>query len=462
MSDPEPGPAARPTPATPEPRHDPYAALRVVAYRRFLVGSLVANLGRQATGLAAAWQVYQWTRSAAALGLIGLVNFLPYIALALPAGQIADRFNRRRVLQLSLLGTSIVSVLLAAVAARPQAVADWSFLRAINAGIAALAGVLERAGDTRELHFDEPALGAVFLLLFLNAALRTLGNPARATIVPLLLPKEKLANGITWSTSGFEISAMAGPALAGFIIALGGYTFAYAVDAVLGFTFVALLCGVRYIEPPRTPEPRTWRTLVAGAEFIWKRKVILAASSLDLFAVLLGGAVALLPLYADEILHVGPVGLGWLRAAPAIGAVTMALALAHLPPLRRPGVWLLWSVAGFGGAIVGFGLSTGFWLSFAMLFLTGVFDNVSVVVRQSLVQLLTPDRLRGRVSAVNQIFVISSNEVGAFRAGTTAAIFGPIAAVVAGGVGTILVVLGIARLFPQVRTIGRLHELRPE
>jgi MFS family permease len=453
--------AAHPAPPTAEPAHDPYAALRVVAYRRFLFGSLVANLGRQATGLAAAWQVYQWTRSATALGLIGLVNFLPYIALALPAGQFADRYNRRRVLQLSLVGTSLVSALLALVATRPQLVADWPLLGAINSVIAAIAEVLERAGTSRELQFDEPALGAVFLLLLLNAALRTLGNPARATIVPLLLPKEKLANGITWSTSGFEVSAMAGPALAGFIIAAGGYTAAYAIDALLGFGFVLLLFGVRYEEPPRVPEGRTWRSLLAGAEFIWQRKIILAACSLDLFAVLLGGAVALLPIYADEILHVGPVGLGWLRAAPAIGAVAMALALAHLPPLRRPGVCLLWSVAGFGGAIVGFGLSTWFWLSFAMLFLSGVFDNVSVVVRQSLVQLLTPDHLRGRVSAVNQIFVISSNEVGAFRAGTMAALLGPITAVVAGGVGTVLVVLGIARLCPQVRTIGRLHELKP-
>jgi MFS family permease len=442
--------------------NDAYAALRVPAYRRFLVGSLLANLGRQATSLAAAWQVYQWTRSATALGLIGLVNFLPYILLALPAGQLADRFNRRRILQMSLLGTSLVSGLLALVAARPQLIADWPGLRLINDGVAGLARLLERKGDPGVLTFDEPALGAVFVLLLLNAILRTLGNPARASIVPLLLPKEKLANAITWSTSGFEVSAMAGPALAGIIIATGGYTVAYALDAVLGAVFILLLFGVRYPEPPRVTETRTWRTLVAGAEFIWSRKIILAASSLDLFAVLLGGAVALLPIYAEEILHVGPVGLGWLRAAPAIGAVVMALTLAHLPPLARPGVWLLWSVAGFGAAIVGFGVSTVFWFSWAMLFFTGVFDNVSVVVRQSLVQLLTPDRLRGRVTAVNQIFVISSNEVGAFRAGTMAAMLGPVTAVVAGGLGTVLVVLGVARLFPQVRTLGKLHELKAE
>jgi len=412
--------------------------------------------------LAAAWQVYQWTRSAAALGLIGLVNFLPYVFLALPAGQLADRLNRRRILQVSLVGTIFTSLGLVIAAARPDLIPAWGPLAAINRVIGWIATTFEFAGDVSQLRFDEPALAMVFILLFLGAAIRTISNPARATIVPLLLPKEHLTNAITWSTSAFEISSMMGPALAGFLIAWGGFAAAYVVDVGAGLAFAVMLFAVRYVEPPKPMEARTWRSLGAGAAFIWKNKVILAASSLDLFAVILGGAVALLPVFAQEVLHVGPVGLGWLRAAPAIGAASMALLTAHLPPMRRPGVVLLWTVAGFGLSIIGFGLSTWFWLSFAMLLFTGVFDNVSVVIRLTLVQLLTPNHLRGRVSAVSQIFIVSSNEVGGFRAGTMASMFGPVVATVAGGLGTVLVVIGVARLFPGLKSLRKLHELSPE
>jgi hypothetical protein len=226
---------------------------------------------------------------------------------------------------------------------------------------------------------------------------------------------------------------------------------------------VALISRVTYLYPP-TPATgqRTWRTTLAGAEFIWRKKVILGASSLDLFAVLLGGATTLLPIYADKILHVDAIGFGWLRAAPSVGAFSMAMMLAHRAPLRRPGRALLWAVAGFGTAIVAFGLSSWFWLSLVALFFTGAFDNVSVVIRQSLVQLLTPDALRGRVTSVNQIFIGSSNEIGALRAGLMAALFGPVTAVVAGGIGTILVVVAVARTVPALRTLPSLDKLQPE
>jgi MFS family permease len=437
-------------------------ALRVPSYRWFLLGGFVSNIGRQAVSLAAGWQVYQWTRSAAALGLIGLIHFLPYVFLALPAGQLADRHNRRRILQVSLVGTFLTSLGLVVAAARPDLIPAWAPFESINRGIGWIARALEFAGDASQLRFDEPALAVVFLMGFLGANIRTISNPARATIVPLRLPKEHRTNEITRCTSAVVVWSMVGPALAGFLIAWGGFAAAYALDVVAGLAFAAMLFGVRYVEPPRPSEPRTWKSLGAGASFIWRNKVILAASSLDLFAVLLGGAVALLPVYADQILKVGPVGLGWLRAAPAIGAAAMAFTLAYMPPIRRPGIALLWTVAGFGAAIIGFGLSTWFWLSFAMLLFTGVFDNVSVVIRQTLVQLLTPDRLRGRVTAVNQIFIVSSNEVGSFRAGTMASMFGPVFATVAGGVGTVLVVIGIARLFPGLRSLRKLHELSPD
>jgi len=303
----------------------------------------------------------------------------------------------------------------------------------------------------------------VFLLLLALACARILIWPARASITPLLVPPTAMANAITWNTSAFEVATVAGPALGGILIATGGTASVYALSTVLELMFLLALGRVRYLQAPApSPARRSWRDMLAGAEFIWRRKVILGASSLDLFAVLLGGATALLPVFADRILHVGPVGFGWLRAAPSLGAIAMALWIAHRPPLARPGRALLWSVAAFGAATIAFGVSTSFWLSLVALMLTGAFDNISVVVRQSLVQLLTPDELRGRVTAVNQIFIGSSNEIGALRAGLTSAALGPVAAVVWGGLGTLAVTALVARTVPALRRLPPLHTLQPE
>jgi MFS family permease len=287
--------------------------------------------------------------------------------------------------------------------------------------------------------------------------------PARGAITPLLVPPTALGNAITWNTSAFELATITGPAIGGMLIDRVGFPVVYAGGAVLEIVFLVLLRPVKYfVEPVRAATERTWREVLAGAEFIWRKKVMLGASSLDLFAVLLGGTTALLPVYADQILHVGPAGFGWLRAAPSLGAFAMAMWIAHRPPLERPGSALLWSVAGFGAATVVFGWSHWFWLSFVALFLTGALDNVSVVVRQSLLQFMTPDALRGRVTAVNQIFVGSSNEIGALRAGLAAALVGPVAAVVWGGIGTMAVTAAIARAVPPLRRLGPLRTLRPE
>lgn len=445
--------------------HDPYAALRHVAYRRYLIGSFCANVGRQMTSVAVAWQIYQWTHSATALGLVGLLNVVPLLVCSLPAGALADRFDRKRIITFCTVALAGLSLLLACVAFFNEAVPRLAVFDSLNAGLRHLALVFEQQADPATLDFTHPALPVVYTILLAMGVIRILGWPARSAIVPQLVPAGVLSNTMTWNSSAFEIATMTGPAIGGFLIAWAGFPVVYVLDAVLGLSLVVLLRRV-HVPSPAAPViaagKRSLRNLLAGAEFIWSKKVVLAASGLDMFAVLLGGAVALLPIYADKILHVGPIGLGWLRAAPSIGAFGMAMWIAHRRPMQRPGLMLLWAVAGFGAAIVVFGFSHWFWLSFIALLLTGSFDNVSVVVRQSLVQLLTPNHLRGRVTSVNQIFVGSSNEIGTLRAGLMAALFGPMAAVVWGGLGTILTVLVIARAVPQLKTVAPLDQLRPD
>jgi MFS family permease len=452
-----------PEPTADATRHDPYEALRVANFRGYLGGSFLDLISRQAVTAVATWQVYQWTHSATALGLVGFVNVLPLLALSLPAGAIADRHDRRRLIAVGAGIMAAVNLALAALSFWHDAVPSWAALDWINARLHQLALVFERHADPASVRFDQPALPLIYALLCAHACARILTWPARASITPLLVPNRALSNAITWSTSLFEIATVAGPALGGFLIALLDIPSVYAIGAVLELMFLVVLGRIVYFqEPQRATGRRRWRDLLAGVDFIWHKKIILGASSLDLFAVLLGGATALLPVYADQILHVGPIGFGWLRAAPSLGAVAMAFWLAHRPPLVAPGTALLWSVAGFGGAIVVFGLSNVYWVSFVALVFTGVFDNVSVVIRQSLVTLLTPDALRGRVTSVNQIFIGSSNEIGALRAGLMSALVGPVAAVVIGGAGTIVVTAIVARAVPSLRRLAPLHTLRPD
>jgi len=443
--------------------HDPYAALRIPHYRAYLLGSWLASIGLQAVNVTVAWEIYQWTHSATALGLVGLGNAIPLLALSLPAGVLADRRDRRRIIILAQLTIIALSVALALLSVYHARVPLWGPLRWGNGVLRHLAGVFEHRADPAGLRFDEPALPLMYLVLFLLATARILAWPARTSIIPWLVPIEALNNAITWNSSAFEVATMVGPALAGFLIVGVGFAGVYLLDALLGAVYCVLLARVVYLNPPEPAAAiRSWRGLLAGVEFIWRKQVILGASTLDLFATLLGGAIALLPMFADDVLHVGPIGLGWLRAAPSIGAFSMAVWTAHRPPLRRTGLTLLWAVAGFGAAIVVFGLSRWFWLSLVALVLTGACDNISVVVRQSLVQLLTPDALRGRVTGVNQIFIGSSNEVGALRAGLMAAWLGPVASTVFGGACTIAVVLAVGRAVPSLRKLGGLHALRPD
>ncbi|HEY3600819.1 MAG TPA: MFS transporter, partial [Chthoniobacterales bacterium] len=270
------------------------------------------------------------------------------------------------------------------------------------------------------------------------------------------VPRDHFANAVTWNSSIFQVSCVLGPAAGGFLIVRFGFPFIYTLDAVCALTFFVLVLPIAKIREAPRVTVSAWHSLAEGIRFVFSKKIILATITLDLFAVLLGGATALLPIFADQILRCGPIGLGWLRAAPAIGAFVMAVVIAYLPPMRRAGKMLLWCVTGFGIATIVFGASKSFWLSLAMLFLTGVFDSVSVVVRQTLVQLLTPDEMRGRVSAVNNIFIGTSNEFGAVESGLTAAAFGPVISVVGGGIGTIAAVLAVALRWPETRRIGAL------
>lgn len=434
-----------------------YRALDYPAFRWYAVGGLLSNIGLQMMGLAVSWQIYSLTHSAAALGLVGLVEVVPIVGLMLPGGHVADHYSRKRLVLLANLVTAACALVLALWSLGSLALPSWGALD----GACRLLERFSHGLGERTTAIRSPLVPMMYGLLALLGVVRAFGGPARAALLPALVPPEAFSNAVAWNSSFFQLSAVLGPALGGLLVArlaatpfhFAGVHFVAAGSALIMFVCV-LRVPDRAVETSR--EPVTLESLLAGIQFVRRQRIILATITLDLFAVLLGGAVALLPIYADQILHVGPRGLGVLRAAPSVGALLMALAIANRPPLKRAGPALLWSVAGFGLATIVFGVSRSFWLSLAMLFLTGALDNISVVVRHTLVQTLTPDAMRGRVSAVNQVFISLSNELGGLESGLVAAACGPVLSVVAGGVGTILVVLAVMGIWPEV---GRLRSL---
>ncbi len=434
-------------------RHDPYAAFRHRAFLFYSAGNGISITGRQMLTVAIEWEIYARTHSATALGLVGLAVALPVVLLSLPAGHLADLLTRRTIILWSQALSALCSLGLALVSWKHLSIPAWPILLHANRGLAAVASVFERHPS---FHFNDRSVPLIYLIMLISASARTFGWAARSAFLPKLVPREHFANAVTWNSSIFQISCVVGPALGGFLIVRAGFPFIYTVDAGCAFAFFLLVLPIRGINQGARVALSAWHSLVEGIRFVFGQKIILATITLDLFAVLLGGATALLPIFADQILHCGPVGLGWLRAAPAIGAFSMAVLIAYLPPMRHAGRMLLWCVTGFGVATIIFGASRFFWLSLVMLFFTGVFDSVSMVVRQTLVQLLTPDEMRGRISAVNNIFIGTSNEFGALESGLTAARFGPVLSVVGGGIGTILVVVAVALKWPQTRKIGRL------
>ena len=388
---------------------------------RFLI---VAAVEMQA--VAVGWQVYEITKKPLDLGLVGLAQFLPGILLFPISGHTSDRFDRRTVLSSCYAGFAVCFALLL---------------------------VLARRGVS--------SVTPIYVVLVLLGTVRSFNSTASRSILPQLVSEEHFPNAVAWNATIFQTATILGPSLGGLVYA--GAHGPSAVYVLATLTAIGAMISTFRIKPetkPRPREPMTFKTVFAGLHFIWARKLILGAISLDLFAVLLGGAVALLPVYAREILHTGPWGLGLLRTAPGVGAAVTAVLLAHRPLRGRSGLMLLWAVAGFGVFTIVFGLSHSFVLSLAALLLTGASDMVSVIIRAIFTQLGTPDEMRGRVNAVDMIFIGASNELGQFESGLTAQWFGTVTAVVLGGVGTLAVIGLWAWLFPELRQAGDLSQIK--
>jgi MFS family permease len=388
---------------------------------RFLI---VAAVEMQA--VAVGWQVYDITKRALDLGLVGLAQFLPGILLFLVSGHTSDRFDRRKVLGACYAGYALCSGLLLIIAERGS-------------------------------HSVRP----IYAVLILLGVVRSFNGTASRSILPQLVPDEHFANAVAWNATTFQAATILGPSLGGILYALfRGPSAVYAAAVLTAVGALVSTFRIRTRPQARRREPMTAKTIFAGLHFIWREKLILGAISLDLFAVLLGGAVALLPVYAREILHTGPWGLGLLRTAPGVGAALMAVALAHRPLRGRAGPTLLWSVAGFGICTILFGVSTSLVLSLISLVFLGAADMVSVIIRATLVQLRTPDQMRGRVMAVDMVFIGTSNELGQFESGLTAQWFGTVPAVLLGGFGTLVVIALWAWLFPELRRAGELNAMK--
>ena len=432
-----------------------YAVLKNADYTRYLIGRLVASLGQQMLVVAIDWELYKRTQSALALAFVGLSFMVPMILCTIPAGHFADTFSRKKIILITTLVMTAASLGLTLCSAL-----RWP-------------------------------VGWIYICLAVIGAARTFLWPASAAFVTSLVPLKQFARAVTFNSGAFQLSCVVGPVAFGAVIAMTPHADAgehstawsvYALNVLASIICFALVVTIKHVHKAKPAEPVSARSLVEGFRFVYQSKIILGIITLDMFAVFLGGAVTILPIYAENIFHVGAGGFGWLRYAMPFGAVVCMFIIAHRPPLQKAGRAMLLSVAIFGVATILFGIANQncfgnwlalpnafwFWFSFAMLALAGAVDNVSVVVRQTLVQILTPDEKRGRVSAVNSLFIGTSNELGGFRSGIVAYLFtmptflgsaaatGAIVSTVTGGIGTILVVLAVAWIWPQIRKYGKL------
>jgi MFS family permease len=411
----------------------PYALLRNRNLVRYLVGRFIATAGHQMFTMALGWEIYERTHSAFALGLVGLTLILPMYALTLPAGHLADNHSRKRIVTLTVAIVAVMNLIFCLISLK------------------------------------QARIEFIYVSLVIVSSARTFMGAAMASFMPQLVERQHFSKAVTWNGGLFQLSSIVGPSLAGLIIGWAGHKAwpVYALNAGAALVFCALLSTVHIRQAAVVvKEKMTLASLLTGFRFVFSNRIVSGVITLDMFAVLLGGATALLPVFAKEILHTGPRELGFLQSALPLGAVVCSIYMAHRPPLQKAGPALLWAVVCFGLATIGFGLSHWFWLSFAMLFACGLADNVSVVVRHTLVQMLTPDEKRGRVSAVNNLFINTSNELGEFESGSVAHLLGPaigntiavgaMLSVVTGGIGTIAVVGAIAWLWPEIRRYGRL------
>jgi MFS family permease len=404
------------------PRPTGRIAFTYPSFTLYQIARSLIVLATEMQSVAVGWQVYEITNRPLDLGLVGLAQFLPGIIFLPLSGHTADRYNRSKVLTVGYVGLGICSALLLAIAVHGA-------------------------------HTVYP----IYVVIGLVGVARAFTGPASRAILPLIVPEEHFENAFAWGATFFEIATILGPAVGGLVYTIfRGPAAVYAFAMACGITGATAMSRVKLAPRKKQLEILSWKTIFAGLHYIWRAKIVLGSISLDLFAVLLGGAVALLPVYARDILHTGPWGLGLLRCAPGVGAGLMALVLAHRPLGKRAGMKMLWCVAGFGVSTILFGVSHSLALSLAALVFVGATDMVSVVVRGILIQLRTPDEMRGRVNAVDMVFIGASNELGAFESGATAWAFGTVPAVVIGGIGTLVVTALWAWMFPDLRNADEL------
>lgn len=409
----------------PRKKHDAYAVLKHRDFRLFISYRFFITLAIQMQSLIVGWQMYELTKDPLALGLIGLAEAIPFISVALYSGHVADRYNRKRIITwfslLFLLGTL--------------------FLLAFS--------------YDRLIAFMALGVLPIYFVVAITGFVRAFLYPSTIALMAQLVPRYLYTNSSTWNSTVWHVAAISGPAIGGMIYGFFGVEVAYMIVIFFVMVALTLLFTVKHYPTPHVELTETiWRRLGTGLRFVFKNQILLGTMSLDMLAVLFGGAVAMLPIFAAEILFVGPQGLGFLRAAPMVGAVLMSLILAYRPPAANAGRWLLISVAGFGLSIICFAISKNFYLSLFLLFMSGVFDNVSVIIRATTLQLLTPDEMRGRVASVNSIFIGSSNEIGSFESGLAAKIMGLIPSVIFGGSMTLLIVTAIAKKAPLLRRLN--------
>ncbi|HYH80012.1 MAG TPA: MFS transporter [Longimicrobium sp.] len=405
--------------------HDPYVSLRIPTFRWYVASLVAMTLGTMIQATVVAWQVYEITKDPLSLGMVGLAEALPFIGAALYAGHVADLYNRKRLALAAITVQTVSAALLLAFTLKPEMLAGGR-------------------------------VWPIYAIVFLSGLARSFIQPARTAMGAEIVPREVLPNAIAWRTSVWQFGAVVGPALGGVLYGFSGPRLAYIVELVLCALGLVLFARIAYTAVPvKRAVAGIGENLTVGIRFLFTQKELLGAQVLDLFSVLFGGAPALLPIFASDILHVGPQGLGVLRAAPAVGAVLMSVVLAHRT-LRRAGRTLFLCVAAFGLCWVFFALSRSFWLSLALLAISGMVDNVSVVIRSTLLTVRTPPEMLGRVSAVNQIFIGSSNEIGSFESGVAARLFGVVNSVLFGGLITLGVVGVTAWKTPALRRLDEL------